>query len=76
MEFTRTCRRFIPAAFIWDVFHNLALACQALKQVPPESKKTVEEQECVHRDIKPANSQSRGLFNVTLSMQVPKLTLT
>ncbi|KAI4116315.1 MAG: hypothetical protein LQ338_007735, partial [Usnochroma carphineum] len=48
MEFTQTRRRFIPAAFIWDVCYQLAIACKALEIVSDEG-------ECVHRDIKPAN---------------------
>ncbi|KAI4116391.1 MAG: hypothetical protein LQ345_003177 [Seirophora villosa] len=51
----RAKKRFVPTAFIWDVFHQLALACQSLEAIPPRAQKTAEDCVRVHRDIKPAN---------------------
>ncbi|KAL8957775.1 MAG: hypothetical protein Q9193_005040, partial [Seirophora villosa] len=51
----RAKKRFVPTVFIWDVFHQLALACQSLEAIPPRAQKTREDRVRVHRDIKPAN---------------------
>ncbi|KAL8702591.1 MAG: hypothetical protein Q9201_004250 [Fulgogasparrea decipioides] len=50
----RAKRRFLPEAFIWDVFYNLALACQSLAATSCiRGHRGCSE--FVHRDIKPAN---------------------
>ncbi|KAL8737972.1 MAG: hypothetical protein Q9181_001194 [Wetmoreana brouardii] len=50
----RTKRRLLPEAFIWDVFYNLALACQSLATTCC-IRGHVGCSEFVHLDIKPAN---------------------
>ncbi|KAL8924289.1 MAG: hypothetical protein Q9208_004070 [Pyrenodesmia sp. 3 TL-2023] len=49
----RARKRFIPAGFIWNVFYQLAVACEVLESLPLNKRK--EYSEYVHRDIKPHN---------------------
>ena len=50
-----TSRRLLPELFIWDLFHELAIACRTLSQIP--SRGGSPGYELVHLDLKPGNGQ-------------------